>query len=269
MNFYGLLGEKLGHSISPEIHREVFDYINEEGAYKLFEVERDKLENFTEAVKLLKVKGFNVTIPYKQDIMKYLDEVDSNALEMGAVNTVKLQDGRLIGYNTDYLGFGYILENKNLEAREKTAVLLGNGGANRAAMQYLLNNGIGKVFIASRNPKNEYNIDKVQVISYEDLKNIKGDILVNGTPVGMYPNVGVSPVSKDIIKNFDILVDLIYNPMETEFLKLGKELNKTVIGGLDMLIVQGIRAEEIWNDTKINDELIDRLHNKLKVKFEK
>jgi len=269
MNFYGLLGEKLGHSISPEIHREVFDYINEEGAYKLFEIERDKLENFTEAVKLLKVKGFNVTIPYKQDIMKYLDEVDSNALEMGAVNTVKLQEGKLIGYNTDYLGFGYILENKNIEVKEKTAVLLGNGGANRAAMQYLLNKGIGKVFIVSRNPKNEYNIDRVQVISYEDLKNIKGDILVNGTPVGMYPNVGVSPVSKDVIKNFDILVDLIYNPMETEFLKLGKELNKTVIGGLDMLIVQGIRAEEIWNDTKINDELIDRLHNKLKVKFEK
>lgn len=269
MNFYGLLGEKLGHSISPEIHREVFDYINEEGAYKLFEVERDKLENFTEAVKLLKVKGFNVTIPYKKDIMKYLDEVDSNALEMGAVNTVKLQDGRLIGYNTDYLGFGYILENKNIEVQEKTAVLLGNGGANRAAMQYLLNKGIGKVYIVSRNPKNDYNIDRVQVISYEDLKNIKGDILVNGTPVGMYPKVGVSPVSKDIIKNFDILVDLIYNPMETEFLKLGKELNKTVIGGLDMLIVQGIRAEEIWNDTKINDELIDKLHNKLKVKFEK
>ena len=269
MNFYGLLGEKLSHSISPEIHKEVFDYINEEGAYKLFEIERDKLENFTEAVKLLKVKGFNVTIPYKQDIMKYLDEVDSNALEMGAVNTVKLQEGKLIGYNTDYLGFGYILENKNIEVKEKTAVLLGNGGANRAAMQYLLNKGIGKVFIVSRNPKNEYNIDRVQVISYEDLKNIKGDILVNGTPVGMYPNVGVSPVSKDVIKNFDILVDLIYNPMETEFLKLGKELNKTVIGGLDMLIVQGIRAEEIWNDTKINDELIDRLHNKLKVKFEK
>lgn len=269
MNFYGLLGEKLGHSISPEIHREVFDYINEEGAYKLFEVERDKLENFTEAVKLLKVKGFNVTIPYKQDIMKYLDEVDSNALDMGAVNTVKLQDGRLIGYNTDYLGFGYLFESRNIDLKEKTAVLLGNGGANRAAMQYLLNKGIGRVFIVSRNPKNDYKIDKVQVISYNDLKNIKGDILVNGTPVGMYPNVGVSPVSKDIIKNFDISVDLIYNPMETEFLKLGKELEKTVIGGLDMLIVQGIRAEEIWNDTKINDELIDKLHNKLKVKFEK
>lgn len=269
MDFYGLLGEKLGHSISPDIHREVFSYIKEEGAYKLFEVERDKLENFTEAVKLLKVKGFNVTIPYKQEVMKYLDEVDNKALEIGAVNTIKFANGRLVGYNTDYYGFGYILENNNVQVEGKVAVILGNGGATKAALQYLLNNGISKVYIASRTPKDDFNLEKVEVISYDTLKGINGDILINGTPVGMYPNVYNSPVNQDIIENFNVIVDLIYNPMDTEFLKIGKRLNKTVIGGLDMLIVQGVKAEEIWNDTKIDDELIEVIHDKLKVNFEK
>lgn len=269
MNFYGLLGEKLGHSISPDIHKEVFSYIKEEGAYRLFEVEKDKVGDFCNAVKLLKVKGFNVTIPYKQEVMKYLDEIDSNALDIGAINTVKLKDGKLIGYNTDYLGFGYMLEKRKIDLKNKVVVLLGNGGANKAVMHYFLSKGVNKVYIVSRTPKDDYNRDRVEVISYEDLKEVRGDILVNGTPVGMYPNMGVSSVSEDIIKNFDVLVDLIYNPMETEFLKIGKKLNKTVISGLDMLIVQGIRAEEIWNDIEINDELIENIHNKLKVNFEK
>ena len=106
MEFYGLLGEKLSHSLSPEIHSEILKLMKKDGAYKLFEVNRDKIKDFTEALKLLKIKGCNVTIPYKKDIMKYVDIISDEANKIGAINTVYLNEGKLYGYNTDYFGFG-------------------------------------------------------------------------------------------------------------------------------------------------------------------
>lgn len=265
MEFYGLLGEKLSHSLSPEIHSEILKLLKKDGAYKLFEVNKDKIKDFTEALKLLKIKGCNVTIPYKKDIMKYVDIISDEANKIGAINTVYLNQGKLYGYNTDYFGFGYMLKVSNIDVKDKIAVILGNGGASRAVLHYLLDNNAKEVYIVSRNPKKDnFLLQNVKLISYEDLKLLKGNILVNSTPVGMYPNTEESPVTKEVINNFDALVDLIYNPMETKFLSYGQELNKKTVGGLYMLVGQAVKAQEIWQDTNINEDIIENIYNKIK-----
>ncbi len=120
MQFYGLLGEKLSHSLSPRINKIILEKNNTEGAYKLFEIPKDRLEDFVESVKLLKIKGFNVTIPYKESIMEYLDYISDEATRIGAVNTVMLRENKLYGYNTDYFGIGVMIKSKNIELKNKT-----------------------------------------------------------------------------------------------------------------------------------------------------
>lgn len=268
MEFYGLLGEKLSHSLSPEIHFEILNSINKQGAYKLFEIEKDNLSDFAKALKLLKIKGCNVTIPYKKDIMKELDGISEEAVKIGAVNTIYLKNGKLQGFNTDYYGFGVMIKISKIEVKDSIAVILGNGGASRAVLHYLLDNGAKKVYIVSRKPNNEeLNLNNVKVINYKELKDIRGEILINSTPVGMYPNVSESPVTKDIINNFTSIVDLIYNPYETKFLAYGKELNKNVIGGLYMLVGQAVKAQEIWQEIDIDEGSIKDIYNKINVRF--
>ena len=155
MNFYGVLGEKLPHTISPEIHEEVFSLLNIDGAYKIFEVEKNDLCKVADSLRVLKIKGTNVTIPYKQDIMKYLDEISDEAQKIGAINTINLKDNKLYGYNTDYYGFGTIIEKNNVELKDKSVMVLGTGGASKAVVTYLLDSGVNKVYLVSRTEKNE------------------------------------------------------------------------------------------------------------------
>ena len=159
-----------------------------------------------------------------------------------------------------------MLKISSIDVRDKVAVILGNGGASRAVLHYLLDNEIRKVYIVSRNPNKEvFEFENVKVISYEELNSLRGDILINSTPVGMYPNTENSPVCKEVIDRFDSLVDLIYNPMETKFLSYGKELNKKTVGGLYMLVGQAVKAQEIWQDTIINDSVIENIYRKIKM----
>ena len=146
MEFYGLLGERLEHSLSPRINKIILEKNNTEGAYKLFEIPNDKLGDFVNAIKLLKIKGFNVTIPYKESIIKYLDNISDEAARIGAVNTVMLKDNKLYGYNTDYFGIHIMLKSKNISIKNKTAVVLGAGGACKAVITYLLDNDVEKIY---------------------------------------------------------------------------------------------------------------------------
>lgn len=265
MEFYGLLGEKLSHSLSPKIHELIFDKVGKNGGYKLFEVEKNNLGKFTEGLKVLDIRGANVTIPYKEDVMKYLDKISEEGKRIGAINTISLMDGKLYGHNTDYYGFGYMLEEHNVETNNKIAVILGNGGACKAAVYYLLDNGIKHVYIVSRNPNSGdiFNEEKVSLIGYKELKNLHGDILINSTPLGMYPKIDGCPVDEDIILNFSTLVDLIYNPEVTTFLEKGKYLGKVTVGGLYMLVGQAIKAQEIWQDISIDKSIIRDIYNEV------
>lgn len=148
-------------------------------------------------------------------------------------------------------------------------MVLGTGGASKAVVTYLLDKGVKKIYLVSRNHKNEsdYKDDRVEYTTYEEIEEIKGDVIINTTPVGMYPKTGVSPVGESIIKNFDTLIDIIYNPRVTEFLAIGEKLNKKVCGGLEMLVGQAIKSEEVWQEMDIDDEVFDKVFSKINENF--
>ncbi|MBP1889245.1 shikimate dehydrogenase [Clostridium moniliforme] len=268
VNFYGLIGEKLSHSISPKIHNMIFETLNVNDSYRLFEIPKENIGNLREALKTLTIRGVNVTIPYKEKVIEYLDEISKEAKNIGAVNTIFNKSGKLIGYNTDYYGFKYMLEDKNINVTGKKVTVLGTGGASKAVITYLLDSHVSEILLVSRKKKDVYkNEEKIKVIEYKDLKGVLGDIIINTTPVGMYPKMKDSPVTLEIIKNYDVLVDLIYNPLETEFIKLGKENNKITCSGLMMLVGQAVKAEEIWQDKTIDKKVIIDIYNKLIKEF--
>jgi shikimate dehydrogenase len=269
LEFYGIIGRKLSHSLSPKIHNTLFKTLNIEGAYKLFEVEKDELDKAVDSLKILKIKGVNVTIPYKQDVMKYLDFISEEAKKIGAVNTIYLNDGKLHGYNTDYFGFGTIVKNNDVKVKDNVAMVLGNGGAAKAVITYLLDEGVKKLYLVSRRKNNNsiYDDDRIEFKTYDDISNVKGDILINTTPLGMYPNMDEVAVNEDIISNFHTLIDIIYNPKETKFLKIGKALNKKICGGIEMLVGQAIKAEEIWQGHSLDSNITQKLYDMFQDEF--
>ncbi|MDS0525536.1 shikimate dehydrogenase [Clostridium sp. SHJSY1] len=268
MEFYGLVGEKLSHSLSPEINSKIFEALGIKAGYKLFEIPKEDIKNLGESLKLLKIKGVNVTIPYKEVVINQLDAISEEAKAIGAINTIALKDGKLYGYNTDYFGFASMLSINNIDVKEKTCVVLGAGGASKAVVTYLLDKDARKVYLVSRDKNKVINTNsKIKIVNYKELEKINGDIIINTTPVGMYPKVGISPVSKDIIEKYDILVDIIYNPKITEFLRIGQELNKKICGGLYMLVGQAIKSEEIWQERSIDLKVLSEIYDELETKF--
>ena len=267
MEFYGLLGEKLSHSLSPQIHKRIFELTGNSGAYKLFPVPRERLKSIGECIKLFGIKGMNVTIPYKEEIINQLDYISDEAKKIGAVNTIHLIDGKLYGYNTDYYGFGKMLDINEIKIKGKRAVILGTGGAAKAVVAYLQDNGVNEIYLVSRNKENS-NINKsLKMIDYQELKDLDGDILINTTPVGMYPNIGQSPVSEDIIIKYNAVVDLIYNPRETEILRIAKLNGKKTCDGLYMLVGQAVKSQEIWQGMNIDNKVTNIIYKELNGEF--
>lgn len=267
MKSFGLFGEKLSHSLSPEIHRIIFEKLNIKGTYNLFEIKKENFYKALDSVKTLNIKGVNVTIPYKEDIIKQLDFVSSEAKRIGAINTVKIVDDKAFGYNTDYYGFGYMISKGDITIKNNDFYVLGAGGAAKAVISYLEDNKAKSINLVSRNKesaKESFKNFNINVIDYKALEGEKGHCIINTTPVGMYPKIDFLPVDKGIIGNFSFAMDIVYNPLETKFLKMAKELGLKCVDGLYMLVGQGVKAEEIWNDIKINDEILDIIYKTLK-----
>lgn len=269
MQHFGLLGAKLGHSLSPQIHQMIFEELGIDGAYKLLEMPAQALK--TELPVLAQnYTGVNVTIPHKVEVIPLLDVVAGEAAAIGAVNTISFKGGKSCGYNTDWLGFGMMLEYYGIAAGGKKAAVMGIGGASRAVIQYLVKKGAAEILLVSRKPQTvPQDVIKIcgsvktKCIDYEKLAAESGDILINCTPVGMYPKTGVSAVGADVIKNFAAAVDLIYNPAETEFLRLAKSLGKTAVNGLLMLAAQAVAAQEIWQERKLGTDLAVKIMQRL------
>ena len=241
---YALLGEKLSHSYSPIIHKKIFEAYNLDASYSLLECKKEELVGIINSLREGKYQGFNVTIPYKIEVMKYLDEISPEALAIGSVNTIAYKDGKVIGYNTDYFGFYNELLTYNIPVKDKDCYILGTGGASLALYKALIDLG-GNVKYVSRNPKND------NTITYEELNDRNIDLLVNATPVGMYPNVGLSPVDSETAKRSKYVVDIIFNPKRTKLLMdKGSDFN-----GLLMLVGQAVKAEEIWQDKKYPSDI--------------
>jgi len=241
---YALLGEKLGHSHSPLIHNEIFKIMGVDATYIKLECKKEELKDIINSLREGKYHGFNVTIPYKKEVMQYLDEIDPNAKAIGAVNTIAYKDGKIIGYNTDYFGFKNELIYFDVPCKNKNACILGTGGASLAVNKALKDLGANTLFV-SRNPKDS------NTISYDELEKRDIDILVNTTPVGMYPNVSNSPVNENIAKKANYVLDIIFNPKVTKIL----EYANSKMNGMYMLVGQAIKAEEIWQNKEFKEDI--------------
>ena len=236
MNKYGLIGKKLGHSLSKKIHEDFFKQKGINASYDLLEVSEEEIEETLNLVKTNYYKGLNVTVPYKETVIKYLDELTVAAKEIKAVNTIYLKDGKLIGDNTDYLGFIKQLEDNNINVENKDVYVLGSGGASKAII-YALKILKANPIVVSRNPE--------KGISYEMLAQIENiSLIINTTPVGMYPNINDEVLDKEIIERTECCIDLIYNPKQTIFLKYSKR----GFNGFEMLINQALEAERLWGN---------------------
>lgn len=240
----GLIGYPLGHSWSKEIHRFL---IKED--YQMWELPEDALEDF---LTRREFDGINVTIPYKQKVMAYLDELTPEAKAIGAVNCILNKNGRLIGYNTDYLGFERMLKKNGFDFNGKNVAVLGSGGASKA-VQYAIKEMGGIPQVISRTKKVEGSI------SYEEMyeKEAEFSCLVNATPVGMYPKVEDSPVELQKFSKLESVVDIIANPLRTSLLFDGKMMGLKTLGGLEMLVAQALSADEIFTGRTMDDALID------------
>ena len=244
---YGLLGEKLGHSFSPEIHSMLGNY-----EYRLFEVEKNELENF---IKHGEWDGINVTIPYKKEVMPFLDEISENAQKIGSVNTVvRRSDGTLFGDNTDYYGFLYTVKRSGINFSGKKVLVLGTGGASLAVKAVILDLNAREIISISRSGEN----------NYQNIKNhADADIIVNTTPVGMYPKNLVSPVKVSDFTRLSAVFDIIYNPQKTQLVLDAEKLDIPAFSGLSMLVAQAKRASEIFFDKEIDDSVTEKILKKV------
>ena len=246
----GLLGRKLGHSYSPEIHAHLGDY-----SYVLFEKEPEELEDF---LKNGDFEGINVTMPYKQAVIPYLDELSPLAQKLGAVNTVVRRDSRIIGHNTDCYGFRSMLERSGLTVTGKKALVLGSGGASHTAVAVLAEAG-ANVVVISRSGENHYG----NLHLHAD-----ASLIVNTTPVGMYPNTGVSPVDLSLFPRLEGVLDVVYNPARTKLMLDAEERGLVAMNGLWMLVAQAKEASEWFTGTKIDDAVVEQIHRKLRFQME-
>lgn len=277
-DLYCLIGHPISKSLSPEIHNYSFEKNNINARYMAFDVREENLKEAVEGIRTLGIKGCNVTIPHKVNIIKYLDEIDEEARLLGAVNTVKNENGKLIGYNTDGKGFTNVLKDKNIELENKSVAILGAGGAARAISIILAKEGIKDIVVFNRTLEKAENIIKEIGNNFpkvkgefksleEDEFDFQGiDIIVNCTSVGMHPNLNQTPIDPSLLSKDTVVCDIVYKPLETKLLKLAKQEGQTTVGGLNMLIYQGILSEEIWLEKDIDKDLvIEWLKEKLEV----
>ena len=245
---YGLLGKKLGHSFSKTIHEELTKI-----PYELIEVEKlDQFFSYTQ------FKGINVTIPYKQTVIDYLDELSPEAKAINAVNTIVFKSGKLIGYNTDYFGLEKALKYNNINVTNKSVLILGNGSTSNTILHYCRKYSAQKCTIAARNPKgNEYNL-----IDVDNFNNV--DIIFNSTPVGMFPNNNQELlIDLTLFPYLTTVIDVVYNPLRSNLLIEAEKLNKTTVNGLSMLVYQALKSIELFHNIRIDDNYAIEYYNKL------
>lgn len=245
---YGLIGSNVKFSYSKLIHSHLNSY-----EYELISLNEQELVNF------LKNKDFfavNITIPYKVVVMKYLDEIDDIAKEINAVNTIVNTNGHLKGYNTDYYGLKKIIEDNNIIIENKNCYILGNGGTKNTAYKVLKDLHAKSINVVSRTKS-------INTISYQEFNSRKDvDIIVNTTPVGSYPNIEDEIITLEDFPSLEGVIDVIYNPLQTRLITRAKELGIKTCGGLKMLVEQGIKASELFNQKNYSDSF-DKIYSSL------
>ncbi len=247
---YGCIGEKLRHSFSKEIHAGLADY-----EYELKELNENEVESFLTAREF---KAINVTIPYKEKVIPFLDFVSNEAKEIGAVNTIVNKNGKLYGFNTDFFGMKSLIEKVGIVLNGKTVAILGSGGTAKTANAVATFLGAKKIYKVSRSSRADF-------VTYEELYNIADEVnvIINTTPVGMFPEIYASPVDVKAFKNLSGVVDAVYNPLRTKLVADAGSVGVNATGGLFMLVAQAAAAVEKFIDVKISAEAIENVFLKI------
>lgn len=245
---YGLIGAKLVHSFSPEIHKLIGDY-----EYVTAEMNEKELDSFLRDRDFL---GVNVTIPYKQTVMKYLDETDSRAERIGAVNTIVNRNGRLCGYNTDYFGAAALLRRTGLDIKGKRVLILGTGGTCKTMSAVVSDMGAEKTVRVSRRGGDG-------AVKYEDALKLCCDaqVIINTTPVGMYPDIRGCPIDISAFGDLEGVSDVVYNPLSTELVRRTKLRGLKADGGLYMLAAQAVYASALFRGVPVQEDIIEKVYN--------
>lgn len=247
MKQFAVIGDPIAHSLSPILHQEVYRQLNLDASFEKIHLIPNALHSF---MNLNELDGFNVTIPYKQSVIPFLDELDESAQTIGAVNCV--HDGK--GYNTDWIGFTKAMEQNGISLNGKDYIILGSGGAARAIAFGLVKFGAKSISIKNRTQsKADKLLHWINSIFPNNNSSENSDVIVNCTPLGMWPNTESMPDLE--IKKGQILADTVYNPLKTKWLKTGEERGAKTIGGLDMFIGQGLASADIWFGEKISEKI--------------
>ena len=247
---YGLIGEHLPHSFSKIIHEKLAPY-----SYELHERRPDEVDSFMRGKEF---KGINVTIPYKQTVIPYLDEISDQARSIGAVNTVVNRNGRLCGYNTDYFGMKSLIERLGIDPAGKKVLILGTGGTSKTAFAVATDMGASEVYKVSRTGKEG-------VPTYEEAyeRHTDAQIIINTTPCGMYPAIDDCPLDLSRFPDLCGVIDAIYNPLRTVLILEAQKRGIPAEGGLYMLVVQAVYAAELFADRKIESEKTDQVFKEI------
>ncbi len=249
---YGLIGERLPHSFSKEIHEKIADY-----QYSLLELKPDEVERF---ILSKNFKAINVTIPYKQTVIPYLDEIAPEAQAIGAVNTVVNRGGVLYGYNTDFGGMRALIERTEVDLKYKKALILGTGGTSRTAKAVCERLGAKEILRVSRSGREDS-------ITYEQAyaDHADADVIINTTPCGMFPDIFDHPIDPGRFPNLSGVIDAVYNPLNTELVLQARDRGLNASGGLYMLVAQAVLAAEYFMDkeldaVKLTNEIYDEIY---------
>lgn len=247
---YGLLGERLGHSFSRDIHNSLGNY-----SYDFIEVSREELERF---IKEKDFGGVNVTIPYKGTVIPYLDKIDERAKAIGAVNTIVNRGGELIGYNTDFFGMVKLINHAKIDLKDKVVAILGTGGTSRTAFAVAEHLGGREIFKVSRSAKED-------AISYEELYRMadRVDVIINTTPSGMFPDINSSGVDISSFTRLSGVIDAVYNPLRTKLIIDAQKRGIRAEGGLYMLVAQAVRASELFIGENYDEKTIDKIYRRI------
>ena len=247
---YGLIADRIGHSFSADIHKKLFGY-----EYELKAVAENELDSFIRSKDFLAI---NVTIPYKERVIPFLDHIDPVAESIGAVNTVVNREGKLYGYNTDADGLASLLTVNQIELKDKKVLVLGSGGTSKTAAYVANSLGASGVYRISRGGKND-------CITYEAAQTVHSDadVIINTTPCGMYPNVNESPIDISAFSRLSAVVDVVYNPLKTKLVCDARQRNIKVEGGLYMLVAQAAKAAEHFAGRSVEPKRIDEIYKNL------
>lgn len=260
---FSSIGDPVNHSLSPQIHNSIFDLNNLNNVHIPIRITEENLEKY---ILMLRnnFTGLSVTKPHKQSIIPFLDQIDEEAKRYNAVNTIKIKDGLMIGYNTDGYGFVRSLELNNIDINNKDILLIGAGGAAGVLSFEILRLG-GNLTISNRTIEKAENLkadlskywsqNKINVCKIEELKYGYFGI-VNATPVGMFPNINEMPISENVLQNTNFVFDLIYNPSSTKLLQCARNYGCNCINGFSMLFYQAVKAQEIWTGSKSDEEAL-------------